>query len=109
MEICKNKDSGQYFIYINEAGRDEAVFVTPEAKIKILSLDLFGEIEKNHEDTLLALGLITQPQIRRFREYERNRSDDVVEQLKYLLEQMTPYEKRQLIDELQKDLSKTKE
>jgi hypothetical protein len=34
MELFKNKTSDKYFIYIDETGNEEALFVTPDAKIK---------------------------------------------------------------------------
>ena len=38
MDICKNNSTGNYFIYINATGAEEALFLTPNAEIKNLHL-----------------------------------------------------------------------
>jgi hypothetical protein len=64
MEICKHKSSGKYFIYIDDVGRDKALFVTPEREIKPYKLDSFEEAEDWPESDLIANGLITKGQMK---------------------------------------------
>jgi hypothetical protein len=102
MEICKNKSSDRYFIYIEKTGSAEALLVTPEAHIKSLKLDLFGKAEEQEETYLLQNKLVTDTQVQRFHEYKENRSDEVVDQVLYYFEQMGPYEKKAFLQKLQK-------
>jgi hypothetical protein len=101
MEICKNKASGQYFIYIRENGDEEALLVTPEAQIKSLRMNLFDDPQENDEAYLLESKLITADQVRRFHEYNKNRSDDVMENMEDYFGQMSPYEQDVFIRKLQ--------
>jgi hypothetical protein len=101
MEICKNKSSNRYFIYIEKTGSAEALLVTPEAQIKSLKIDLFGEVEEQKETYLLKNMLVTEAQVKRFKEYKENRSDEVVDSIVILFEQMGPNEKKLFLQKLQ--------
>ncbi|MGD9162227.1 MAG: hypothetical protein PVG39_27705 [Desulfobacteraceae bacterium] len=79
MDICKNNTTGNYFIYINGTGAEEAVFVTPNAEIKNLQLELFTKPEKYPEEFLLEKNFITKEQSQRFHEYKKDRADEVSE------------------------------
>ena len=102
MEVCKHKQTGKYFIYIQETGDNEALLITPLAEIKSLNLNQFYEVEEEEDDYWINNHLIEQNQMTRFREYKQNRSEESVENVKYLIEQMTEYEKKQLLEELMK-------
>ncbi len=106
MEVCKNRSSGQYFIYICEIGNEEALLVTPNAEIKSLRIDLFAIPEKFTEERLLKEKLITNEQRRRFHEYNKNRSDDVLENLEYRFDQMSSYDQDLFIKKLQEKVEK---
>jgi len=106
MEICKNKSSNLYFIYIDETGDTEALLITPEAKVKSLKLDLFGEVEEQEETRLLQNKLITEAQIQRFYEYKKSRSEDVAERVEYYFEQMTADQKEIFLQKAQEMLDK---
>lgn len=106
MEVCKNKSSGQYFIYVHESGNGERLFVTPNAGLKSLKTDLFSSLEELSEEWLLRENFITAEQIQRLHEYENNRSDDQVENIEYLFDQMSTYEQELFIAKLQKKLNK---
>lgn len=43
MEICKNKKTGQTFIYLYEDEKDRALMVTPQGSVKALDTELFTE------------------------------------------------------------------
>jgi hypothetical protein len=104
MQVCKNKNSGKYFIYIQDTGNDEVLLVTPDADIKSLKANLFVDIEDKEEDSLLSSGHITEAQIQRFRVYEKDRSDDAVEDFEYHFDQLSPYDKKRLIEMLKKKM-----
>jgi uncharacterized iron-regulated protein len=101
MEICKNKRSDQYFIYIEKTGGDEALLVTPEAQVKSLKLNLFNEVEEREEDYLIQNEMLTEAQVQRFHEYRKNRSDEIVERFEYYIETLSTYEKEELLKKLQ--------
>ena len=102
MEICKNKRSNKYFIYIEKTGRDEALLVTPEAQIKSLKLNLFNEIEDREEAALLKNKILTEAQVKRFHEHRKNRSDEIVERFEYYVEALSTFEKKELLKKLEK-------
>ncbi len=104
MEVCKNKASGQYFIYIRETGAEEALLVLPNAQIKSLKLALFVDFEDYEESYLLEKRMTTAEQIGRFHEYEKNRSEDITENLNHYFDQLTPYEQDRLIKRLERML-----
>jgi hypothetical protein len=45
--------------------------------------------------------LVTEAQVKRFKEYKENRSDEVVESIVILFEQMGPNEKKLFLQKLQ--------
>ena len=69
MEVCKHKQTGKYFIYLQETGDNEALLITPLAEIKSLNLNQFYEVEEE-EDHWINNHLIEINQIKRFQEYE---------------------------------------
>jgi hypothetical protein len=81
MEFYKNKTSGMYFIFINFTSKDEALFVSPEFKIKVFSLNLFEETDENDECTLLSRGLITESQIQQYNVYKNDRNEEFIDEL----------------------------
>jgi hypothetical protein len=109
MEICKNKNSGKYFIYIADSGNNEAFFVTPLNQIKSLKISLFNELEGEEEDVdyLLSHALITEAQVERFREYEKDRSEEAKENVLDSFDDLNSYEQRKLFEEIKKKLNKT--
>jgi actin-like ATPase involved in cell morphogenesis len=104
MEICKNKRSNQHFIYIGKAGSDEALLVTPKAEVKSLKLNLFTEIEEREESSLLQNKMVTEAQVKRFHEHLKDRSDEVIENIKDYFEQCSPHEKTEFIRKIQEIL-----
>ncbi len=45
MQICKNKHSGRYFIYLYDGlDKGKAYFITPDAKEILLRIDLFEDM-----------------------------------------------------------------
>jgi len=71
IDVCENKASGEYFIYIDSTERNKARFVASDGEIRTLRLDqdLFGPIENKKEDYLLSRNLIKEKQLRRYHEY----------------------------------------
>lgn len=92
MEICRNKTSGQYFIYIAETGDSEALLITPEARVKSLKLFFFDDVIEMDEAYLLQSKLITNEQSERFHEYEKDRLNEIIENTENDFDHMNPYE-----------------
>lgn len=75
MQICKNKRSGKYFIYIEPAGTGRAHLVLPEGKAaKPLNLSFFDESEEGNESDFLSRGLVSDTQIKRYKEEVKQRA-----------------------------------
>lgn len=106
MDVCKNRASAQYFIYIGESGNEEALLVTPNAEIKSLRINLFNIPEEIPEERLLKEKLITAKQKQRFHEYNKNRSDDELENLEYRFDQLPSHEQDLFIKKLQERVEK---
>ena len=83
MQVCRNASSKEYFIYISErTDRDnEALFVTPEGSIKALKIELFGGPYYASEDDLLSRKLITESQVKKYRDFiEMQRTEESEEE-----------------------------
>jgi hypothetical protein len=106
MEVCKNKDSGKYFIYLRDCGPGGILLVTPEAQVKPLRTNLFDEVEEFSEEYLIENDLISHDQIRKFNEYQQDRSDDLIESFVIDFENMTPHQQREAIRQLQEKAAK---
>jgi len=75
MEVYKNKRSGEYFIYIEDAGTGKAHFVLPKGKAaKPLNFSLFDEPKEGNEKDFLSRGLISDTQIKRYNEEVNQRA-----------------------------------
>ena len=96
MEVCKNKRSDRYFIYIKETGGAEALLITPESEVKSLKIDLFDEVEEQDETYLLQNKILTEAQVQRFHEYKKSRSDEFVD----VFEELSPYEQKIVFEKL---------
>jgi ABC-type transporter MlaC component len=70
MKIWKNKKTGKAFIYIEDAGLDEALFVTPLAEIKSLKKSIFEEEPTEEKDA------VTESQEKVYQEYKERRRQD---------------------------------
>ncbi len=102
METCKNKSSNLYFIFIEKTADAEGLLVTPEAQVKSLNLNLFSEMEDQEESHLLQNKLVTEAQIKRFHEYLKDRSDELVENVEDSFEQLSPSARAEVLKKLQK-------
>lgn len=97
MEICKNKSSGSYFIYIHGSGVGEVLLVTPDAQIKSLRSDLFDDIEEYAENYLFESSLVNIAQVQRYNDYRKSRSDEIVDKVEYHFDLLSPDEKKEFI------------
>lgn len=109
MEVCKHKISGKFFIFLKEAGVENAVFVTPQNKIKTLNISQFSEVEDEDKDYLLSEGLITELQIKRFEQYKKDRADDEIENFIYDFKHLSSHGKIQFFKSLPISKSETEE
>ena len=60
--------------------------------MKSVRADLFNEIEDKDEASLIADGLIAEAQVERLRQFEKDSSENNIENISYLLDQLSPYE-----------------
>jgi len=97
MEICRNKNSGNCFIYIQKSGIGEALFVTPDAQVKSLSTDLFDEVEEYTETHLMERLLVNAAQVQRFNDYKKSRSQENLDKFEYHFDRLSPDEKKEFI------------
>jgi len=67
MQICKNKASGKYSIYIEDEGNDKASLVLTTGEVKSLKLILFEEIKEGNGKDFLSRGLIKNRQVKEYR------------------------------------------
>ncbi len=103
MEIYKNKASGDNFIYIDDSGNHEAIFVTPQNEIKSLNLSLFIELADGDVDYLRSKNLITEAQVERYKQYDRNRLEDKVKNFKYQFERLSDSQKEKFLEDIKKE------
>jgi hypothetical protein len=53
MEICKNINTGQVFVHLDEQENNQALMITPQGIVKALEYDLFSEpVEVEDKDAL---------------------------------------------------------
>ena len=80
MQICKNRISGKFFIYIEGESNGKASLVLPEGEIKSVKLSLFEEIEEGNGKDFLSNGFITDRQMKEYRaEVERRAKTEKIE------------------------------
>ena len=79
LEVCKNIQSEDYFIVIEEIHSDEAKMITPKGEIKQLQLELFDELEEKNIKNLLEDNLISREQLLKFNEYIEKDADNYIE------------------------------
>jgi len=77
MEIYRHKASGKYFIFIEYAGYNSALFVNPIAKIMELELAQFDEDPlENTGEYFFNNGLLTKEQVKHYQMYQDFRKQD---------------------------------
>jgi len=69
INVCMNKSSGKYFIYIKDSGSNNVLLVTPDSKILSLKRELFDKIEEKDKKELLSKQLVSNEQMRKYREF----------------------------------------
>ncbi len=70
MEICKNRQTGQVFIYLYAKDKHRALMITPQGTVKALETDLFTEpFEIDKAEVLIDQGKIRRDQYRVYRDY----------------------------------------
>lgn len=106
MQICRNKHSGRYFIYLFDGvAKDTAVLITPDGEEKLLNLDRFEDVEdidESHVCNLPIEVLLTYAQIQAWREYETIQSDELAQKIDFWWESLTPYKKKEFLKEMKK-------
>ncbi len=67
--ICKNKASGENFIFIEDVGIGKARLVTPKGEIKTLTISLFNDPDEMEKDYLLDHNFVTPIQVERYHNF----------------------------------------
>ncbi len=98
MDVCRNKISNRYFIFIEDTGNGEMLLITPEAQVKSLKRDLFEELEDQEQSYLLQNKLISEAQVQRLQEYQESRSDEFIENFK----ELSSYDQKRVLKAMQK-------
>lgn len=70
MEICKNRRTGNVFIYLYAEDAHRAIMITPQGMVKALETSLFSEpVAVDDADRLVDQGKINRRQYRVYREF----------------------------------------
>ena len=110
MRVYKNKASGKNFIFIQHTGNNEGLFITPtnekgEVAIKSLKFNLFAEAFLDDEDeNLVSSGAVSNEQFLRLAQFEKDRSEEIIDNAQYAFEQLTPWQQKELIEKLTKGI-----
>lgn len=96
MDVCKNKKSGKYFIYLlNGVNQYEGLFITPDGEQKNLRFDLFYNMEELEEDR--ENNLLSQAQIQAFLKLNGN---ELFQSFQLKWDNLTPHKRKEFIDSL---------
>lgn len=102
MITYKHRLSGKHFVYIQDYGYDKALFVTPLSDIKMLELSQFDEGDDQDEDYLIRNNLILVEQAKKFHEHKKRQSQDNLENVEDLFDEMSESQKKKFLEKLLK-------
>lgn len=71
MEICKNINTGQAFVHLEDRDNDQALMVTPQGIVKVLEYDLFTELVEVEDKDALERGEINSTQYEIYNQYRQ--------------------------------------
>jgi hypothetical protein len=72
MKICQNKNTGQFFIHVDDVSPDKRLLVTPEGQVKSLQADLFSDPFEADEVDFRDKHLVTDEQLQMHRIIEKS-------------------------------------
>jgi hypothetical protein len=101
MEICVNKKSETFFIYLKDVGRDKRLLIAPDGKIAPLRVHFFYEPEEFEESTLRDKGLVSEKQVASYRFCMKNREEDPLEKIMLIIGGLS-YSQREILKYLLK-------
>ncbi|RPH52312.1 MAG: hypothetical protein EHM85_03430 [Desulfobacteraceae bacterium] len=90
VEVCRNNETGKYFIYLGETTDKKSRYITPEGNIKELASNLFHQIEEQDKEFILTKKLITREQHEKLIFYKKALSNDVTNIIPHPQEQEEP-------------------
>lgn len=90
VEVCRNNETGKYFIYLGETTDKKSRYITPEGNIKELASNLFHQIEEQDKEFILTKKLITREQHEKLIFYKKALSNDVANIIPHPQEQEEP-------------------
>jgi hypothetical protein len=102
MEICINKCSNKYFIFVQNIEDGKRLLITPFGEIKTLEERHFLEPIDEDEYLLLSEGLITKQQYEAYQIYKRNRGHEQVEGFMFIFENLDPWHQQRFLHDLRK-------
>ena len=71
MEICKNINTGQVFVHLDEQDNNQALMITPQGIVKALEYDLFTEPMEVEGKDALEKGEINATQYKIYNQYRQ--------------------------------------
>lgn len=80
LPVCINKESGKYFIYIEDVSGNKLKLVTPYSEIRDLKEGLFEEVSDENEEHLVKNGRITTHQLEVYKDYLKKKQEKPPEQ-----------------------------
>ena len=64
VEICSNKSTGKFFVFLNEALNDKASFILPDGTVRNLFVRFFSDVEEAEKNILIEKKLLTPKQVK---------------------------------------------
>jgi len=80
--VCKNINSGNNFIVVDELGDDFATMIIPDGKIKDLSLKFFGDVYETNITKLYLDGKLTEAQMKSFAIYSEGETERTIKEIR---------------------------
>ena len=108
MEMCKNRASGKYFLFIEKRDDGKLLLVIPGGEVKVLDPTLFEDAEEHDIAHSLNTGIIASQQIAGYKKFIEEDSvrllqnamragDDMLEQLSLVMKSMSNHQREFVI------------
>lgn len=109
MEVCRNKESRKYFIYLGSIRHTKNHrFINPAPRIVALPLSQFEDFIDEEEASLIAKGVITHEQLALYRENENNEETQDLDRMLIEFEELSPDAQIRILESLKKKIKKDK-
>jgi hypothetical protein len=71
LEVCRNKQTDQVFVHLEQQDKDKALMITPNGIVMALNYELFTEPFETEYEEALANGLINRAQYNIYSQYRK--------------------------------------